>query len=136
MLVFQLNEPYCQPFGNRRLMHCVNISSPHNPNNPNNPQAHNPNRPLPPSPHSPSDDSILDHSGTSHSADEVLGYESCGRIVSQETADFYEFVACNVVIAIISVVVVLLRSKRLEAIQARRLAARIGMVRQGLGIRR
>lgn len=60
---------------------------------------------------------------------EIPAWESCGRIVEKERGDFYEFVACNLVIAIIAVVVVFVRSKRLKAMQARQLAARIGLVR-------
>ena len=60
---------------------------------------------------------------------EIPAWESCGRIVEQERADFYEFFACNVLLAIVSIAVLLARSKRLQAIQARQLAARIGLVR-------
>ena len=60
---------------------------------------------------------------------EIPAWESCGRIVEKERGDFYEFIACNFFIAVISVIVVFVRSKRLKAMQARQLAARIGLVR-------
>ena len=67
--------------------------------------------------------------GTSNHQGEIPAWESCGRIVEKERGDFYEFVACNLVIAILAVVTVFVRSKRLKAMQARQLAARIGLVR-------
>ena len=60
---------------------------------------------------------------------EIPAWESCGRIVEKERGDFYEFVACNLFIAAVAVGVVFVRSKRLQAMQARQLAARIGLVR-------
>ncbi|KIJ95359.1 hypothetical protein K443DRAFT_108881 [Laccaria amethystina LaAM-08-1] len=108
-----LQQPFCQPFGNRRLMHCVNITSPSNP-------------PSPPSEHSPSQP---------HPEGETLAWESCGRIISQERADFFEFIACNVFFAIVALFVLFVRSRRLQAIQARQLAARIGLIRGNNGRR-
>ncbi|KAG6866943.1 hypothetical protein C0991_003859 [Blastosporella zonata] len=64
-----------------------------------------------------------------HPEGETPAWESCGRIVSQERADFFEFVACNIVFASIALVVLFARSKRLRALQARQLAARIGVIR-------
>ena len=55
--MFQLHEPFCQPFGNRRLLHCREADSPD-----------------------------VDKEG------ELLAWESCGRIVAKERADFFEFV--------------------------------------------
>ncbi|KAK7439404.1 hypothetical protein VKT23_017625 [Stygiomarasmius scandens] len=109
-----LQEPFCQPFGNRRLMHCRNATSPS------------------------SHDRDL-HEGPRQSQSlplgETLAWEACGRIVGQERADFYEFVGCNLLFAVVSIVVVFLRSRRLHAMQARQLAARIGLIRSGLGRR-
>ncbi|TBU31459.1 hypothetical protein BD311DRAFT_689099 [Dichomitus squalens] len=102
-----LHEPFCQPFGNRRLMHCVPVSTAGGP---------------------PTSVTHI-HSPTETIRGEIPAWESCGRIVEQERADFYEFFACNLFIAIIAITVVLARSKRLQAIQARQLAARIGLVR-------
>ena len=64
---------------------------------------------------------------------ETPGWESCGRIVEKERADFYEFFLCNLVIAAIAVFIVFARSKRLKAMQARQLAARIGLTRGAPG---
>ncbi|KAG6833051.1 hypothetical protein H0H87_012062 [Tephrocybe sp. NHM501043] len=125
----QLSEPFCKPFGNRRLMHCVNATSSHPPMHdaPNSPHDH------PPHPGNiDSDIDIdfdLDNFKSEHPEGETPAWESCGRIVSQERADFFEFVACNVLFAAIALVVVFIRSKRLRALQARQLAARIGVIR-------
>lgn len=104
-------------------MHCVNVTD-HDSSSPGHPQSdpHNPHSP-------PSHDSQI------HPAGEVLAWESCGRIVERERADFYEFVAVNVVFAIIAMGVLFFRSRRLELMQARQLAARIGLIRDD-GIRR
>ena len=64
---------------------------------------------------------------------EIPAWESCGRIVEKERGDFYEFFACNFVIAVLAVGVVLWRSKQLKAMQTRQLAARIGLVRGAPG---
>ncbi|KAI0070997.1 hypothetical protein K474DRAFT_697446 [Panus rudis PR-1116 ss-1] len=105
-----LHEPFCQPFGNRRLMHCFpgnTSTSPDIHSGPSNPQESR--------------------------KGETIGWESCGRIVEKERADFYEFVACNLVIAAVAIFVVFARSKRLQAMQARQLAARIGLTRGNPG---
>lgn len=85
-------------------MHCVNVTA-----------------------ESPSDDQ--GHSSQDHPKGQVPAWESCGRIVIQERADFYEFVACNVLFAVIALCVLFVRSKRIQALQARQLAARIGLIR-------
>ncbi|PFH47382.1 hypothetical protein AMATHDRAFT_6788 [Amanita thiersii Skay4041] len=116
-----LHEPFCRPFGNRRLMHCFNASSIDQSSSSNTQHA----------PNIQEDTlySTLDLEGPEQSEGETPAWESCGRIPSQERADFYEFVACNILFAAISLVVLFARSKRLQAVQARQLAARIGMVR-------
>ena len=60
---------------------------------------------------------------------EIPAWEACGRIVEKERGDFYEFLACNVAVAAVALVVLFARSKRLQAMHARQLAARIGLVR-------
>src|SRR6266540_2767648 len=45
-LRFQLNQPYCRPFGNRRLVHCTNGTA-DTPDSPSHPSAHHPEPPLP-----------------------------------------------------------------------------------------
>jgi len=111
--VDSMNQPFCQPFGNRRLMHCINstsiVSSPEPPNGP------------------------VDHPNSPHPEGEILAWESCGRIPATERADFYEFVACNVVFALISLCILFLRSRRLQLMQARQLAVRIGLIRDDGG---
>ena len=111
-----MNEPFCQPFGNRRLMHCINSTA--------ITQSLSEQTQPPTQANGP-----VDHPNAPHSKGEVLAWESCGRIPARERADFYEFVACNVVFALISLCVVFLRSRRLQLIQARQLAARIGLIR-------
>ncbi|KAG8216470.1 hypothetical protein J3R82DRAFT_6581 [Butyriboletus roseoflavus] len=105
-----LHEPFCQPFGNRRLMHC-------SPNHTTTSM-----EPLPswyPS-FTPSPPPIQG---------ETPAWQSCGRIVAQERADFYEFLGYNLLVAAVALSVALVRSRTVEARQARRLAARIGLVR-------
>ncbi|KIM69502.1 hypothetical protein SCLCIDRAFT_1207939 [Scleroderma citrinum Foug A] len=101
-----LHEPFCQPFGNRRLMHC----SP----NPEVPAWH---------PHPSSAPPSIPNQG------ETPAWQSCGRIPSQEREDFYEFVGCNLFFAGAALAITLVRSRIVEARQTRRLAARIGLVR-------
>ena len=103
----QLHEPFCQPFGNRRLVHCVPVSAAGSLTTT--------------SPHT--------HASNDLPKGETPAWESCGRIVEKERADFYEFFACNFFIALFAIAILLARSKRLQAIQARQLAARIGLVR-------
>ncbi|KAJ7512507.1 hypothetical protein B0H11DRAFT_1788644 [Mycena galericulata] len=100
-----LNEPFCQPFGSRRLMHCVNATAPPPVPLQDSPQAHS-------------------HEG------ETLAWAACGRILAQERADFLEFVACNLLFAAVALFGVFSRSRRMRALQARQLAARIGLGRQ------
>lgn len=121
-LCCQLKEPFCKPFGNRRLMHCTPSSS----------TAYEDAHGRPPSQHLPDD-----MAGTAPSAlqgdvhpGEIPAWESCGRIVEKERGDFLEFVACNFGIALVAIGLVLVRSKQLRAMQARQLAARIGLVRR------
>ncbi|KAH0834835.1 hypothetical protein J3R83DRAFT_10454, partial [Lanmaoa asiatica] len=107
-----LHEPFCQPFGNRRLMHCSpdpTITS---------------MEPIP---------SWYPYPTYTPSASLVQGetpaWQSCGRIVARERADFYEFLACNLFFAAVALSIALVRSRTVEARQTRRLAARIGLVR-------
>jgi len=106
-----LHQPYCQPFGNRRLVHCITVpKSQHRPSNAIT-----------------SEDSPIQE----HPEGEIPAWQACGRIPQQERADFWEFVACNVLFLVISLFVLFARSKRLQTLQARQLAARIGLVRGG-----
>ncbi|KAF8271802.1 hypothetical protein EI94DRAFT_1567482, partial [Lactarius quietus] len=102
-----LREPFCQPFGNRRLLHCLPA-----------PRSYAVD---PYSPHRHADGELLEG--------ETIAWESCGRIVVQERADFWEFVACNVLFVCIALVLVIIRSKRMSTMHARQLATRIGLAR-------
>ncbi|KAJ3780752.1 hypothetical protein GGU10DRAFT_134493 [Lentinula aff. detonsa] len=134
----ELDKPFCQPFGNRRLMHCHNASFQ---SSSYYDGSYRPPRPrmLPPDrQHNPIPNlnSNSDHDSNSpHRPLDKIGetpaWESCGRIISRERADFYEFMACNVLFAIGAILVVYIRSRRLHALHARQLAARIGLIRNG-----
>ncbi|KAI0777360.1 hypothetical protein BD413DRAFT_516040 [Trametes elegans] len=114
----QLHEPFCQPFGNRRLMHCVPAPT---------------STSSPPSYATGTASTRIGTLNPTLAQGETPAWESCGRIVEKERADFYEFFACNLVLGIVAITVVLARSKRLQALQARQLAARIGLVRGAPG---
>ncbi|KAG6901342.1 hypothetical protein C0995_013305 [Termitomyces sp. Mi166 len=122
----EVSEPFCQPFGNRQLMHCFNATSAHPPSN--GPSNLNGAQTLPGNLDSDIDIN-LDTFKAEHPEGETPAWGSCGRIVAQERADFFEFVACNITFAAIALVVLFARSKRLRLLQARQLAARIGIVR-------
>jgi len=128
-----LREPFCQPFGNRRLLHCLPAPSPdlEHPDANSNPD--NLSRPAAVT-HPPGSNSVDPYSQHSHADGELLegetiAWESCGRIVLQERADFWEFVACNLLFVCIALVLVIIRSKRMSMIHARQLATRIGLAR-------
>ncbi|KAK0215661.1 hypothetical protein IW262DRAFT_1401525 [Armillaria fumosa] len=97
-----LSQPFCQPFGNRRLLHCTEAST--------------------------SLEATPPNTGTTPEGEHLV-WEPCGRIVGKERADFYEFVACNLLFAIVSLFILFARSRRLQLIHARQLAARIGLSR-------
>ncbi|KAH8998164.1 hypothetical protein EDB92DRAFT_1333701 [Lactarius akahatsu] len=129
-----MREPFCQPFGNRRRLHCLpsppapgsDLEHPIANSNPDNRPAavtHSPGSYAvdPNEPHRHADGELLEG--------ETVAWESCGRIVVQERADFWEFVACNLLFVCIALVLVILRSKRMSAVHARQLATRIGLAR-------
>ena len=103
-----LDEPFCQPFGNRRLLHCINGTEAGSRD-----------------PHGRGDEN------TTPDGKIILAWESCGRISAQERADFFEFVACNIAFTVVALGLVVWRSRVVQARQARILAARIGMVGRG-----
>ncbi|KAF9069513.1 hypothetical protein BDP27DRAFT_1222513 [Rhodocollybia butyracea] len=126
----ELDKPFCQPFGNRRLMHCKNATT--SSSSYYTPSTHDPR-------------AMFGPPGSEHNSKpgphppirpvgETPAWESCGRIISQERADFYEFIACNVLFALCAILVVYVRSRRRHALHARQLAARIGLIR-GSGTR-
>ena len=87
----------------------------------------------------PEDDSptssqqIDEHPPHSRIKGEIPAWQSCGRIVSKERSDYLEFILCNVLFAAGALVMLFARSRRMEGMHARQLAARIGLVRGGGG---
>lgn len=65
---------------------------------------------------------------------EIPAWQSCGRIVSKERSDYFEFILCNALFAAGALAMLFARSRRLEIVHARQLAARIGLVRGGGGV--
>lgn len=57
-----------------------------------------------------------------------MAWKSCGRVVSTERADFFEFVAVNLLFLGVGVGIVIWRLRRMRLLHARQLAARIGLV--------
>lgn len=74
------------------------------------------------------------HSPASGSKGEIPAWQSCGRIVSKERSDFFEFILCNALFAAGALAILFARSRRMEIMHARQLAARIGLVRGGGGV--
>ena len=66
--------------------------------------------------------------GAGLGAGEFQTWEACERVVLKEQQDFYEFVLCNLAIAVVSLVVYGFRTKQLVIKQYGRLAARIGIL--------
>ncbi|KZS97206.1 hypothetical protein SISNIDRAFT_482140 [Sistotremastrum niveocremeum HHB9708] len=114
-----LHQPFCQPFGNRRLAHCSSPSTPSNSSN------------IPPNDGSIDDDVILPPSeGKVEGKGKTPTWMTCGRVVEQERRDFFEFVMCNVILAGLAITLVITRSKALASNRTRRLAARIHVRRR------
>ncbi|KAJ9107612.1 hypothetical protein QFC21_001071 [Naganishia friedmannii] len=153
----EIYQPYCHPYGNRRLVHCV----PHKPHDDATEEAG----------YGMEDDYFASHkdatsnhahigSGskavpqlkTSEGQDqngdkvyitswqgkkiswadvegEVPAWESCGKVILLERESYWRFVTYNILFLILSVVILLIRANKLAAIQYRQLAARIGIVR-------
>ncbi|VDC03765.1 unnamed protein product [Peniophora sp. CBMAI 1063] len=107
-----LKEPFCQPFGNRQLMHCTSSS----PVTPSDSAASSFDTP-------PTE---LDKSGNPVTG-LVPAWASCGRIPARERADFWEFIACNAFIAACALGAVVVRGRKISALATRELAARIGV---------
>ncbi|KZV96874.1 hypothetical protein EXIGLDRAFT_764941 [Exidia glandulosa HHB12029] len=97
-----LHQPYCQPYGNRRLLHCVSKNSTH-------------------------DDDEHGHDEHSVNDGHIPAWESCGRSPTQQRQEYWQFIACNVFFAMVALVVLFARTQVVAAMQARRLAARIGV---------
>ncbi|EIW77031.1 hypothetical protein CONPUDRAFT_146145 [Coniophora puteana RWD-64-598 SS2] len=104
------------PFGNRRLMHCSPVSQ----STTNTSSNHTTTDSAPVRSGSP-----RLNNGKSATQGETPAWQSCGRIPSVERADFYEFFACNLFLALAAVLTVLVRTKLVQTRQARNVAARI-----------
>lgn len=104
-----VREPFCQPYGNRRLIKCLPLT-------PENERALEEAARL-----------ALSGKPVPHSLGETPAWEACGKVIAVERADYWEFVLCNAFFASFSLFVVLARGKQLAALQYRRLAARIGL---------
>jgi len=74
------------------------------------------------------------HLPHTRSKGEIPAWQSCGRIVSKERSDYFEFILCNAFFAAGGLAMLFARSRRMEIMHARQLAARIGIVRGGGGI--
>ncbi|KDN48315.1 hypothetical protein RSAG8_02907, partial [Rhizoctonia solani AG-8 WAC10335] len=99
-----LNQPFCKPYGNRRLIHCIRKAD---------------------IPKDMPDGQLPDHALPG----ETPAWESCGKVLLQERADFNEFVICNLALAALSLGVLYAKVKKLTTMQYRQLAARIGLTR-------
>jgi hypothetical protein len=86
------------------------------------------------SPTTSSSQQIDDHPPHSRIKGEIPAWQSCGRIVSKERSDYFEFILCNILFAAGALVLLFTRSRRVEVLHARQLAARIGLVRGGGGV--
>jgi len=73
-------------------------------------------------------------SSHSSSKGEIPAWQSCGRIVSKERSDYFEFILCNAFFAAVALAMLFARTRRMEIMHARQLAARIGLVRGGGGV--
>ncbi|KAL7414972.1 hypothetical protein BDY24DRAFT_338590 [Mrakia frigida] len=101
----QKSEPFCQPYGNRRLLHCVPKGHLH---------------------HSEPHDPSLSEGEQQHEK-EIPAWEACGKVITVERNDYWEFVTTNLLFFVLSMVILLLRSRKLAGLQYRMLAARIGL---------
>jgi len=96
----ELNEPFCLPFGNRRLLHCL--------------------------PAAEQDAYESDDYGRQPKG-EVPAWEACGKVIKKERQDFWEFVTANLLFLIVALTVLWARTSALASAQYRQLAARIGI---------
>jgi len=99
-------ESACEATGNRRLVHCITM----------------------PLYTSLGHDRFLRESVEG----ELATWEPCGKIVSAEGADYWEFVLCNVVFGAVCLFIVFTRTRRIAAVHYKNLVTRIrGGVRVG-----
>ncbi|KAH7092885.1 hypothetical protein BKA62DRAFT_64255 [Auriculariales sp. MPI-PUGE-AT-0066] len=110
-----LHEPYCQPYGSRRLLHCTPRDEP--PNNDDHGHIQAPGA----------------AGGHKDNDGHTPAWESCGRTHAKEREEYWQFVLCNLFFTLLGLVLLFSRSQVVASMQARRLAARIG-VRWNAGI--
>ncbi|KAA1083953.1 hypothetical protein PGT21_012530 [Puccinia graminis f. sp. tritici] len=132
----ELSNPVCQIYHNRRLVDCIylgNSSSTTPTTSTTSSSTSSPSTTTSeskePSGRAPrTEASHQDDIGTGMGAAEFQTWEACERVVLKEQQDFYEFVLCNVAIAILSLIVYGFRTKQLVIKQYGKLAARIGIL--------
>ncbi|KAJ9104084.1 hypothetical protein QFC20_004661 [Naganishia adeliensis] len=155
----EIYQPYCHPYGNRRLVHCIPHTDGDDPSgdgaygqedgyfstHADAKAAHAKGKSgsggVPHLQTAEGEDQdgvkvyITSWSGKTISWSDVQGevpaWESCGKVIAKETESYWRFVTFNTLILILSIVVLLIRANKLAAIQYRELAARIGIVRGG-----
>lgn len=135
------DQPFCRPFGNRRLVHCI----PKGQADPQDPYASEIEVDIPTrrqesgsATHSQKESPVL-VGGSSRVIDmgsvqlgEVPAWEACGKVLAIERAGYWEFVVINTLLLTLSLVVLLVRSNSLAAHQYKQLAARIGIAGGGV----
>ncbi|ORX33932.1 hypothetical protein BD324DRAFT_584132 [Kockovaella imperatae] len=95
----ELDQPFCLPFGNRRLLHCVPASEAQNGGE--------------------GDDGR-------QTSSEIPAWEACGKVIAQERRAFLEFVCANLLLLMVALGILWARTSVLAKAQYRQLAARIG----------
>ncbi|KAF8329559.1 uncharacterized protein EI90DRAFT_2923963 [Cantharellus anzutake] len=101
-----LTDSACGATGNRRPIHCITMSLYES----------------------------LGHDNFTYSSQEgqLAAWEPCGKIVSVESADYWEFVLCNLAFSVVGLFIVFTRTRRTAAVHYKNLVARIrGGVRVG-----
>ncbi|KAL7420034.1 hypothetical protein Q5752_004999 [Cryptotrichosporon argae] len=96
----ELSQPFCLPFGNRRLLHCIPASK---------------------------QDDAYETDDRAQPPGEVPAWEACGKVVKAEERAFYEFVTANVLFLVVALAIYGIRTSTLATAQYRQLAARIGI---------
>ncbi|WRT64742.1 uncharacterized protein IL334_001676 [Kwoniella shivajii] len=99
----ELDQPFCFPFGNRRLLHCIPAST------------------------SNTEDGNGNEKTGNGQVGEVPAWEACGKVIRKERRDFWEFVTANLLFLIVALTILWARTSALATEQYRQLAARIGI---------
>ncbi|KAG0152567.1 hypothetical protein CROQUDRAFT_85688 [Cronartium quercuum f. sp. fusiforme G11] len=72
-------------------------------------------------------DSKMAKVGSGIGSAEFPTWEACERVISKERADYYEFIVCNIILTLISLLIFIFRTKLLINRQYGKLAQRIGL---------